>query len=170
MQVGVAHLMNKYTPKQQIIVFWSKVNKNGSIPAHCPELGQCWEWTAFTDRNGYGRFQYNQKGTYSHRASWMIAYGNIPANTDILHKCDNPSCVRPDHLFIGTQQQNVSDMIAKGRHCHGEQRWNSKLTKVQADEIRERYANGERNKSALGREFDIHESIVRRILKGERWT
>lgn len=81
----------------------------------------CWVWNACKDTKGYGLFQMGQRPTGSykasaaHRVSWQIHKGEIPKGMNVLHKCDNPPCVNPDHLFLGTQQDNTNDMIKKGR-------------------------------------------------------
>lgn len=99
--------------------FWAKVNKSGPIPAHVPHLGECWEWTAYRMANGgYGQIRLPKKNLSAHRASWLLTYGAIPEGMQVCHKCDNPPCVRPDHLFVGTAQDNMRDMIAKGRKGH----------------------------------------------------
>ena len=85
--------------------FWSKVKKTDS----------CWEWIGDKDKNGYGRFRLPMKSVRAHRHSWFLASGTEPSLL-ICHKCDNPSCVRPDHLFEGTARDNTADMMAKGRY------------------------------------------------------
>lgn len=95
--------------------FWSKVNKDGSIPAHCPELGQCWEWIGFIGTNGYGRLGRGKENAV-HRISYELQNGKIANNLWVLHKCDNSKCVNPNHLFLGTVQDNVDDMFRKGRN------------------------------------------------------
>ena len=93
--------------------FWAKVDKFG--PVLVRRLGRCWVWTAYR-RNGYGRMgDGNRKLVTVTRVSWELAYGKIPEEKYILHKCDNPACVRPTHLFLGTYQDNVRDMFSKGR-------------------------------------------------------
>lgn len=109
--------MRRVTPIAQR--FWSKVDKSGPVPAHSPELGPCWVWTASLNRKGYGQIHYRaadapKRPAAAHRISWMLAHGGMPALC-VLHKCDNPRCVRPDHLFVGTVAENNEDMRAKGR-------------------------------------------------------
>jgi len=103
--------------------FWAKVDKQGPIPAHRPELGPCWPWTgAVPKRSGYGRFNTGVKRAghwvvvNAHRYSWKLHNGPVPDGLCVLHRCDNKPCVRPDHLFVGTKGDNNRDMVAKGRH------------------------------------------------------
>lgn len=94
--------------------FWLKVKKSDD---------GCWVWIGTRNDRGYGIITQGGKGTpdlRAHRLSWEIANGrSIPAGMNVLHRCDNPPCVRPDHLFVGDQRANVDDMIAKGRHSRG---------------------------------------------------
>ena len=86
--------------------FWSKVDTSG----------ECWTWTADLDDHGYGRLGIGRKRIEpAHRVAWTLANGPIPEGLRVLHHCDNPPCVRPDHLFLGTQADNMADMMAKGR-------------------------------------------------------
>ena len=89
--------------------FWSKVETNGSD-------SPCWEWQAARNAHGYGQFSVSGKTRPAHRVSYVIAHGAIPDGYLICHHCDNPSCVRPAHLFAGTQSDNRRDCIRKGRH------------------------------------------------------
>src|SRR5262245_50376469 len=92
--------------------FWAKVNKTDG----------CWLWTAQVNNKGYGRFYYYPKtethrrswGIYAHRLSWMLANGEIPEGMNVLHRCDTPACVNPEHLFLGTQADNMHDCKIKG--------------------------------------------------------
>lgn len=93
------------TPRSDL--FWPKVrwDQHG-----------CWEWQASRYINGYGQFHFpGGKGVRAHRAAWIIMYGPIPERMVIMHRCDNRGCVRPDHLRLGTQAENMRDMAAKGR-------------------------------------------------------
>lgn len=123
--------------------FWNKVNKEGSLPdpEKYPELKErCWEWNA-GKQDGYGRFgSRNSNGEkvlrLSHRWSWMRLIGEIPTGQQVLHKCDNRTCVNPAHLFLGTNQDNVQDRIRKGREARGEKRGTAKLNNLQVRIIR----------------------------------
>lgn len=106
---GPDHPVSLYPPT--VARFWLKVNKNGPVPPHRPELGPCWLWTGARDRGGYGQFSGR-----AHRWSWLIHHGYRPGHgLFVCHHCDNPPCVRPDHLFLGTASDNARDMVAKGR-------------------------------------------------------
>jgi hypothetical protein len=88
--------------------FWSKVDK-------APSSNGCWLWTATKDRRLYGRFWNDGNRFGAHRTAWELTRGPIPPGLYVLHHCDTPPCVNPEHLFIGTQTDNMRDMAAKGR-------------------------------------------------------
>jgi hypothetical protein len=96
--------------EKALVRFWSKVDKTEGLG---PE-GTCWEWAAGKTKRGYGRFLYNRKHIYSHRFLFLY-YLNDLRGLKILHHCDNPPCCNPDHLFVGTQKDNMDDMISKNR-------------------------------------------------------
>jgi hypothetical protein len=140
--------------------FWEKVNKDGPVPTHCPELGPCWLWTGAMK---HGKWAYGVLGgsirgkapKLAHRISWEIHNGPIPDNKLVLHRCDlvNGPCVNPDHLFLGTFKDNTRDMLAKRRH-------KVILTDEQAAEVRRRYAAGGETQAGLGREFGVSPGTI----------
>ena len=95
--------------------------------------GNCWLWTKSTNEDGYGKIGYKGKVYTTHRMSWMLHRGEIPQELQVLHKCDVRNCVNPEHLFLGTQFDNIHDMIAKGRAIYpvverGENNYGAKIT------------------------------------------
>src|SRR3990170_7379385 len=104
----------------------------------------CWIWMASLNIYGYGRFRYKGRPSSAHRASWEMKYGYIPDGMNVCHKCDIPSCVNPNHLFIGTRKDNMRDKVIKGRAKTGKQNGEnngfSKLTLKQVTEIRNLYS------------------------------
>jgi hypothetical protein len=107
--------------------FWSKVNKDGPIPPHCPELGPCWEWTAGVDKDGYGKFVISRPAGVEpreitvrpHRFAWELEHGPL-GDALLMHRCDNRRCVRNAHTCPGTHQENIADRHAKGRDASGD--------------------------------------------------
>ncbi len=103
--------------------FWKKIDKNGPIPEQCPELGPCWIWTAFKDEVGRGQIATSKGLRHAHKVSWMLHGRTIPEGMCLLHRCDNTGCPNPDHLRLGTQLENIAEMVAKGRNPFGERHW-----------------------------------------------
>ena len=129
----------------------------------------CWEWTAAQFHDGYGVFRDGTKLVRAHRFSYREHYGVGLKNLCVLHKCDNRLCVRPDHLFLGTKKDNSIDMVRKGRQAAGENVANAKLTKSKVVAIRRKYAAGLVTQRALGQEYNISQSHVSSIIRGEKW-
>lgn len=141
--------------------FWSRV---AMIPGHA-----CWEWIgSIAQGSGYGRIPLGtrQHWAYAHRVSWQLHRGPIPGEMCVLHRCDNRTCVNPDHLFLGTRTDNAADRDAKGRTCRGEDRPH-RLTRIQVDEIRRRYKRG--NGFALAAEFGVARATISNIVTGHSW-
>lgn len=151
--------------------FWSKVNKNGPIQKHVPNLGRCWVWTGSKSIGGYGQFwcgKFAGNLIYSHRASWIIRFGVNPGPKQVLHKCDNPACVRPSHLFLGNALINHLDAVKKGRAALGSKHPNSKISESQVLEIISMLQNGVLQK-VVASKFGISQGSVSRILYGGTW-
>lgn len=149
-------------------LFWDKVDKAGPVPEHYPELGPCWVWTAHTVRGGYGQMSLQGKNRAAHRASWEIRNGAIPGGLCVLHKCDNPPCVRPSHLWLGTKADNNADMVAKGRSCIGERNPKAKLDDFSARLVRRLHKRG-LSPSMLGRVFGVSQSVASKVCLGKLW-
>ena len=144
--------------------FWNKVNKTDG----------CWLWTGHRTTNGYGRLHFDGRGIQAHRLAWEWTNGPIPEGLRVCHRCDVPNCVNPEHLFLGTQQDNIRDMYAKGRFPkyprYGEYGTAAKLTWPLVYKIRERYAAGGVTYTSLGREFGMHQSAIGKAIRGETWA
>ena len=148
--------------------FWHKVNKNGPV---CERLGtRCWEWTGGKDTDGYGEMMFEKKMSKSHRLSWIFAYGPIPKGLCVCHTCDNPKCVNPSHLFLGTNQINTLDRTMKGRSAHNTKGKNgmAKTTEDQAIAIREIYKTG-KTTTSIAASFGISRREVNNIVSGKAW-
>lgn len=138
--------------------FWSKVRK---------EI--CWIWTASKDRDGYGYFQVNGKACKAHRVSYAFSHGEIPHGMLVCHRCDNPSCVNPDHLFLGTSRDNMQDKVTKGRMVGnwgaGENVPTSKLTEAQVIAIRE----DTRSRPEIAKEYGVSRPLISLIQRRKIW-
>lgn len=133
-----------------------------------PNTG-CWLWTATVSSVGYASFYLNGEPRGAHRVAWEWRHGTIPPGMWVLHSCDTRSCVNPDHLFLGTPQDNTQDMIRKGRDVRGEQHPTSKLTTSQVDAIRQRLADGDLQ-SIVATEFGVARTTVSAIAIGRSWN
>jgi len=127
--------------------FWSKVRKTK----------ECWVWTACRTGFGYGQIRINRRAALAHRVSYEIAYGSIPQGLYVLHKCDNPPCVRPEHLWAGTHAQNMHDMFSKGRR--------TPFRKLSERDVREiRALNGIIPRKELGERFKVSAATISRVM------
>jgi hypothetical protein len=145
--------------------FWDKVDipRDGDV---------CWEWQARRNADGYGEFRVGRRGMQkAHRCAWDLVYGPIPVGMCICHRCDNPPCVNPNHLFLGTRADNQADMARKGRASvrSGEANGNARLTEADVREIRARYRGGE-TQTAIALNYGVDSSTVCYIVNGHLWT
>lgn len=142
--------------------FYAKIKVNGY---------GCWEWQAWKDPKGYGYFFFNGKKTRAHRASFAIHRGVIPEDLIVMHSCDNPSCVNPEHLFVGTYSDNANDMHSKGRGNtpHGERHSQSKLKRKDIPKIRCMSNEGKTSKH-IAAMFNVSKGAIQHVLKGRTWV
>lgn len=133
----------------------------------------CWLWKRSLGVWGYGQTNLVGLPPKAHRASWVLHYGPIPAGLCVLHRCDTPACVRPDHLFLGTHADNVADRDAKGRTGHSMGRSGEKnaMSKLTAREVRAIYrrANAGEVQDSLATEFGVSATCVSKIVRRTRW-
>ncbi len=137
--------------------FWAKVDKSG----------ECWVWTSVTDRAGYGLLGGRTPERSAHRLSYRIAYGDA-GESHVLHRCDNPPCVRPDHLFLGDDALNHADMANKGRSTWGERHRNAKLNRSEVREIRRLAASGVLHRE-IARRFNVSRATISDIHRRRSW-
>lgn len=141
--------------------FWERVEKTDS----------CWLWKG-ARRLGYGRLLIQGRTRSAHIVAYEEAYGPVPTGLKVMHRCDNPPCVRPDHLTIGTQAENVLDAVVKGRHknpvMRGERHPLAKLSAIDVAEIRHRAAQG-LTSTEIAKDFPITARSIRRVIAGHRW-
>ena len=137
--------------------FWDKVERKGP--------NQCWEWTAAIDTSGYGSFWRDGAMRTAHRIAWMLANGDIPHGSCVLHKCDNRKCCNPDHLWLGSRADNNYDMVSKGRHPHGKSNGRSKLT---GEDVRSIFRD-KRSERKVAAVYGVRHTAIGMIRRGQTW-
>jgi len=155
----------RWTAEQRFFASWAQ-DENG-----------CWNWLGSLSPRGYGRIKVGDKNYRSHRYSWATENGRqIPDGMVVCHACDNPKCVNPTHLFIGTMADNVADCVRKGRHARGERlahprargekNGNSRLTEQQVNRIK---SDG-RPQRVIAAEFGVSQTAIWAIKNGRMWA
>lgn len=144
--------------------FWDKVDKSS----------YCWKWIAAKNSKGYGLFKLDGRvntPNLAHRVAWTLVNGEIPKGSCCLHKCDNPECVNPDHLFLGTQSDNMKDMVAKGRQnkAKGSSASNSTLIEDDVVKIKKLLLYGKLDHASIASMFGVSISNISTINTGRTW-
>jgi hypothetical protein len=135
--------------------FWAKVFKSDG----------CWLWVGNIGSTGYGKFMYHRKHWSAHKLAYYFTCGPVAENVIHCHSCDNPSCCRPSHIFLGTQQDNMDDMVSKGRSLYGEKHRNVKLTEASVIKIK----HSQLHPRMLSSEYGVSVCTIRDIIAGRTW-
>lgn len=158
----------KLTDEEREVYFWSKHVRD--------EATGCLNWQGRKHADGYGEFDIpfrrgRNRAELAHRLSWMYTFGSIPDGLHVLHRCDNPSCGEPTHLFLGTHLDNMRDMVSKGRKPsrRGERNGRAKLTQTDVDFIRASFTGKRGEKASLGRKYGVSTTTISGILSGKLW-
>jgi hypothetical protein len=162
-------MQKTFTAAERLAAFWSKVDRRG------PE--ECWPWKAAGHPAGYGIFWNGARLVKAHRHAWELEIGPIPAGLVVCHRCDNPPCCNPAHMFVGTEIENRADSIAKGRHKNppvvliGEGHHLAKLTGADVLVIRGEYRRGDRVHGVrpLARRYGITPAAMLAVVRGDTW-
>lgn len=164
--------MTKVTVKE----FWSRGKRQPALKLpHLPWSQKgCLIWsTGYLGQYGYGRITWKGRVIGAHRMAWMIANRQrVPKGLSVCHHCDAPACIEPTHLFLGTQTDNIMDMVQKGRNASnvGEKNPRARLTAEKAAEIRRRYANGKEGVKILASRFKTTGATIKHIINNETWV
>lgn len=149
-----------YTAKD-VERLWSRIAIAGD--------NDCWLWMAGCDDSGYGTIGVIKKKYKAHRMVYHVTYGALRDDLNVLHTCDTPRCCNPAHLFLGTQADNVQDMVRKNRQPKGEQSGKHKLTWAQVREIRARHSQGIVGTRTLAKEYGLNRSSIMAIIHRTAW-
>lgn len=156
--------------KRLVLVGFTPAQRLAARTQRWPGEDSCWVWTGHCSK-GYGRMTVAKKGVLVHRLAYELSVGPIPGGLDVLHTCDNPKCVRPSHLFLGNDADNMTDKTQKGRQARGQGHGNAKLTEDAVKQIKSLYRKNVYGLTKrLANQFGVTETCIRQIITGERWS
>jgi len=154
--------MNSIALKEKAVRrFWSKVDKQ--------DEDECWEWMAARTDEGYGAFSIQRTSIVAHRFSWELMHGKLPEGMLVCHKCDNPPCVNPHHLFLGTQKRNMEDKVQKGRAARGSKIGNAVLKENDVIEIKRLLECG-LGPTEIARMYKVSQGAIMCIKSKRNWS
>ncbi len=158
-------MVDKKYSNEFIDRFWNKVDTR--------DKEECWNWQGAIQAiqsKGYGSVGISKgKTALTHRVAYEISTGEIPKGKMVLHKCDNRGCVNPNHLYLGTHQDNMKDMVERDRQARGERNGRSRLTNEDVKNIRRNYGTGNHTQKQVADQFGVSISSIRKILSEEYW-
>lgn len=159
-----ARSRNRNGKVRTVLVSTGRLGEESRFWENVDLLGDCWEWRGGIRHHEYGNFtDGSRKGWLAHRYSYVMFYGTFPEELLVCHHCDNPPCVRPDHLFLGTSADNVYDIVQKGRHHIWKRGGYAALTHEDIEYIQ---ASGE-TQTSLAERFEVNRTTIRKIQRGE---
>ena len=151
-----------HTKEQGLLHFFQRIG----------DAEECWLWSGAKNDKGYGQISIEGKVLYAHRVAYELVYGPVDDDLEICHHCDNSSCVRPNHLFIGTHHDNMVDAGRKGhmrRNMQGSRHPATRLTEDDIRQIRKRYAVGGITYSKLALDYDVGWTTIQKIITRKSW-
>lgn len=160
---GMGYHINNVCGVDPSVRFWAKVDKTSSPTG-------CWLYMGGRDKWGYGDLSYRGKHIQGHRLSWRLLRGE-PGTLDVLHKCHNPPCCNPDHLYLGTDADNTRDRVEAKRHAFGSKNPRAKLNEEKVSIIRReyRYENRRSNSAELAERFGVRQSMIQAVVARRNW-
>lgn len=168
-QPGLDRVIERRNPQSLADRLWKRVDTTAG-PAGC------WQWQGGTNTNGYGQIRREPFGnalrgikTTTHRIAWELTYGAIPEGMYVCHCCDNPLCVNPAHLWLGTHAENLADMKAKGRAARGDRSGTAKLKSDQVQIIRKILDSGHCTRSDLANLLQVSTSTIDNVIRRKTW-